>query len=46
MGKEGGRRGEEESIKLVGPFDAWHVKFANLKSLVSCEIRAHGSLGS
>lgn len=40
-GKEGGRRGEEESIKLVGPFDAWHVELvANLKSLVSCVFRA------
>lgn len=39
-GKEGGRWKEEESIELVGPFDAWHVEFANLKSLVSCESKA------
>lgn len=43
---EGGRNGEEESIKLVGPFQSWHVVFVNPKSLVSSEFRAQRLLGS
>lgn len=34
-GEEGGRLGEEENMKLVGPFDALHVEFANSKPFLA-----------